>query len=462
MADLYILLDFGSTFTKITVADAGRKSVVHTARFPSTVRTDARICLEQCCDSARAALGADAFDGAMKLSTSSAAGGLRMAVIGLSKTLSLTAARNAAFGAGAKIIGSFIGELSDSDMRELEGMDVEIILFCGGYENGSTRSLEHNARKIAASAVAAPVIFAGNSQVDMIVRQILVNGNKTCYIVPNIIPQVGELRTGPTEEIIRNVFMNTIVNMKGLSKVQSFLDAPIVPTPAAVLSAGELLSLGTESQTGTGPLMIVDIGGATTDIHSYVEQTPHEGARLMGSPEPYARRTVEGDMGMRESSISLAEEIGWDTIAGRAGVDVDTLKRSIRRRVESVGYVPDSEHERKIDHEIASGAARVSARRHSGRVKYIHASNCPAVQYGKNVSRVGTVVGTGGPLVNSDHPGEILRNVCRGTTSETEVLLPDTAKFYLDKQYVLYAAGLLRPYNAELAFSIMMNSMTRI
>ncbi len=462
MAEHYIITDFGSTFTKVTVVDKSQAAVVHTARFPSTVRSDAMICFKQCMESARVVLGDRSFNQALKLSTSSAAGGLRMVVIGLSKTLSLAAARNAAFGAGAKIVGSFIGELTDDDVHELEGMDVEIILFCGGYENGSTLSLAHNADKLAMARLSAPIIFAGNSQMAHDVRKALVNGGKTCYIVPNIIPQVGKLETKPTEEIIRHVFMNSIVNMKGLAQVQARLDAPVMPTPAAVLAAGELLSLGTVKQEGMGPLMIVDVGGATTDIHSYVDQMPHEGARLAGSPEPYTRRTVEGDMGMRESSISLAEEIGWEAMAENVGVSTQKLRDSIRRRIEKTDFVPEDELEKKIDHEIAASAVRISARRHSGRVKHIHASNCTAVQYGKNVSQIRTVVGTGGPLVNSDHPGGILRSVCRHTAKETEVLLPDAAEFYLDKRYVFYAAGLLRQFDDEAAFSIMRDSMARI
>ena len=79
----------------------------------------------------------------MKLSSSSAAGGLRMAVVGLTPTLSNTAGRNAAFGAGAKILGSFSGRLTEEDIAALEALDLEILLFCGGYENGATSTVLH-------------------------------------------------------------------------------------------------------------------------------------------------------------------------------------------------------------------------------------------------------------------------------------------------------------------------------
>lgn len=86
-----ILIDFGSTFTKVAVADLAAGRMVATGRFPSTVRTDARIGLGQCFGLAKEAIGADAFEKAVKLSSSSAAGGLRMAVVGLTPTLSNTA-----------------------------------------------------------------------------------------------------------------------------------------------------------------------------------------------------------------------------------------------------------------------------------------------------------------------------------------------------------------------------------
>jgi len=42
----------------------------------------------------------------------------------------------------------------------------------------------------------------------------------------------------------------------------------MMPTPAAVLGALELLSQGCEDEQGIGELMAVDVGGATTDIYS--------------------------------------------------------------------------------------------------------------------------------------------------------------------------------------------------
>lgn len=457
-----ILIDFGSTFTKVAVADLAAGRMVATGRFPSTVRTDARVGLGQCFGLAKEAIGADAFEKAVKLSSSSAAGGLRMAVVGLTPTLSNTAGRNAAFGAGAKILGSFSGRLTSEDIAALEALDLEILLLCGGYENGAVSTVLHNAEALSAARLSCPVIYAGNSAVDGPVRTLFAQRGKECFTVENIIPNVGLLNTAPTEAIIRDVFMKRIVNMKGLGTVQGSIDQVLMPTPAAVLEAGALLSRGTPQQPGLGPLMIVDVGGATTDIHSYAEPVPFEGARVLGAPEPYQKRTVEGDMGMRESSICLVREIGCEKMAAGLGIAPEALAASIQKRVDTTSFLADSDIEQRIEEAIAQGAVRVSARRHAGHIEHVHSANCTALQLGKNLTEVHTVIGTGGPLINSTNPRAALEGVLADPGKEPDILLPRQADFYLDADYVLYAAGLLRHLDDDVALTVMKNSLKKL
>lgn len=457
-----VLIDFGSTFTKLAVACFEQKKIIFTAKFPSTVRTDARVGLKQCFDAARQVIGEQAFKAAIKLSSSSAAGGLRMAVIGLTPTLSITAGRNAAFGAGAKILGSFSGMLSREEVMQLEKMDTEIILLCGGYENGNKSMVLHNAQAIADSSITSPVIFAGNSVVASTVRGMFINKHKECFVVKNIIPNVGMLDTQSTEEVIRNVFLKRIINMKGLDKIKGSIDQMLMPTPAAVLEAGELLALGTDSQDGLGPLMIVDIGGATTDIHTYIEQKSYSGAKIMGAAEPFAKRTVEGDMGMRESSICLMHEVGSQKLAYKVGIPAEQLEASINMRINTTKFVADTQAEMRVDQEIASAAAYISARRHAGHIEYVHSSNCNVIQLGKNLTELRTVVGTGGPIINSMSPKQILKQVLADPIKEAETLLPNTASFFVDRDYVFFAAGLLKQFDKDLALSIMKNSLQRL
>ena len=119
-----VLVDFGSTYTKMAAADLKDHRIIATAHFPSTVATDASIALSECYEAAREAIGPEAFEDAYKIASSSAAGGLRMAVTGLSPSLSIQAGRSAAFGAGAKILKTCSGLLKDTDIEELEKLPI--------------------------------------------------------------------------------------------------------------------------------------------------------------------------------------------------------------------------------------------------------------------------------------------------------------------------------------------------
>lgn len=457
-----VMIDFGSTFTKVVLVDMKKREVLLSDKFPSTVHTDARVGLNQCFQAVKSRLTEEEFEQALKLSTSSAAGGLRMAVVGLTKSLSITAGRDAVFGAGAKVMGTFHGSLTEQQIRELEGLDLEIILLCGGYENGNVTMVLHNAKMIAESGIHVPVVYSGNRQAAKQVRMLMSSHKKECFIIDNILPNVGVLNIEPSQEIIRHLFMQRITNMKGLADVKESLGDILMPTPAAVLTAGELLSNGTENQEGFGPMMMVDVGGATTDIYSFNVNTGYEGAKMVGVAEPFGKRTVEGDMGMRESSVCLYNEMNAEELAAEAKVSEAQLRAGIDKRITETSFLADSEEEYQIDQTIARNAVRISARRHAGKLEDTYYGNCDQVQRGKNLTDIVTVIGTGGPIINSRHPELILKQVEKKTKKDDYILLPEKVETYIDKEYVFFAAGLLRKYDEEAALEIMKKSIIKI
>lgn len=458
--DNAILIDFGSTYTKLTCVDLRERRVVLTDRFASTVHTDARIGLHQCFDVARRELGEQRFAEAVKLSSSSAAGGLRMAVIGLTRTLSVVAGKNAAYGAGAKIMKNYFGAMTREQTLDLETSSAEIVLLCGGYEHGNRSMVLHNAKMLSESGLSVPVIYAGNSDAGQEVRTILSQGGKECFMVNNIIPAVGVLDIAPAEEIIRHIFMKRITNMMGMSKVQEEIGEILMPTPAAVLAAGTLLSQGTEQQEGIGPMMMVDVGGATTDVYSFNKNRGFRGSKVIGAPEPYAKRTVEGDMGMRESSICLLEEAGAAALARGAGVTETRIQEAIQHRITERSYLADTAEEAEIDHEIARQAVGISVRRHAGHIENVRIGSRQN-QVGKNLTEIKTLIGTGGVIVNNAQPMDILRTAkLQGGESE-DVLVPRDLEILTDHDYVFYAAGLLRNLDEDAALAIMKRSIGR-
>ena len=455
-----ITVDFGSTFTKVVVVNLLEKKIELTGKVPSTVGSDASICLEQCFELAKETIGEDEFKHSKKLASSSAAGGLRMSVIGLTESLSMLAGKSAALGAGAKVINHYNGILTDEMIQELENCKTEIILFCGGYEHGNTSMVLQNAEKLARSSVNVPIIYSGNSDLLPDIRKIMRTYVKKCFTVENIIPSIGVLNTHAVQEVIRTLFLDQIIDMKGFDIVKNEFDNQLVPTPVAVLNAGTLLSKGTKKTKGLGAVLIVDIGGSTTDIYSFNENKRFEGAKMVGLDEPFGKRTVEGDLGMRESSIGVIESGDISHALEHAHVSEEQFRQSIKKRMEDIDYLPTCEKERRIDDAIARSAVHLAARRHAGRVEPSFSQNYLQIQFGKNISEISKVIGTGGILVHNQNAAKIMKEAEK-LQEEKGVLLPNRIEPYLDTNYVLFSSGLLREVDEEAAMEIMLTSIQK-
>ena len=213
----------------------------------------------------------------------------------------------------------------------------------------------------------------------------------------------------PTQEIIRNLFLTRITDMKGLSAVKQCFDNDLMPTPAAVLAAGTLLNKGTDSYPGFGPVLMADVGGATADVYSFNENKAFDGARKIGLEEPFSKRTVEGDLGMRETSGEVLRQGRTHEIAAEIGISEERLTASVENRVQHIDFLPDCEAEKKIDDAIASLTVSTAVRRHAGRVEEFFSKRTGMIQIGKKLSDVQRIIGTGGILVYNDDPAKILK-----------------------------------------------------
>jgi uncharacterized protein (TIGR01319 family) len=179
----------------------------------------------------------------------------------------------------------------------------------------------------------------------------------------------------------------------------------------------------------------VDVGGATTDVHSVVELDPEESglAREVVAVTPVTR-TVEGDLGMRWSAVTTVEQAGLDELADAA-----------RRRHDDPAYLPADDVESEVDEAIARAAVGLALRRHAGRSKVVVSPEGRVVERtGKDLREVHLVVGSGGILRNGR--GGVAARVFEGSLGEDVEggwQLPRRASVVVDRDYVLAAAGLL-------------------
>ena len=304
-----LLIDFGSTYTKVTAADLETREILGTAASYTTVETDINEGLEKALAKLFDKTGEIDFDA--RFACSSAAGGLKMISCGLVPELTAEAAKQASLGAGAKVMKVYSYQLTEGDKAEIEALKPDIFLLTGGTDGGNKNNIIANAKMLAVSKGDFPILLAGNRNAADECRRILEEAGKKVIVTENVMPRFNELNIGPAQSKIREIFLERIISAKGLSEASQLISGIMMPTPAAVLTAMELLSKGTESQSGWGDLIGVDVGGATTDVYSMSYGEPNGvNTVIKGLPEPYAKRTVEGDIGMRYSAQGIADAAG--------------------------------------------------------------------------------------------------------------------------------------------------------
>lgn len=438
-----LMIDFGSTYTKTVAVDLDTGTLLGTSQSPTTVRENIMIGLDAAMELLYQKTGKIDFD--HKLACSSAAGGLRMVAIGFVRELTAEASKRAALGAGAKVIDVFSYGLGPDDLARLKSIDPDVILLAGGTDGGNQTVLLENAQLLAEAGLRAPVVVAGNKKAAHKAAKILSDAGIEAILTENVLPQVDVLNVEPARHAIQEVFMQRIVLAKGLDRAQSFVQRILMPTPMAVLNAAQLLAEGTDDQAGLGELVIVDVGGATTDVHSVAKMITGGNTVIKGLPEPYCKRTVEGDLGIRFNAISIVEMAGEKKVLANAGlengvVDLAAFARQLGTATEKIAQ---SAQEAKIDLGLARTATEIAIARHAGTVEEVHyVDGKVRQQIGKDLSEVKALIGTGGVFAYGAHGVEVLASALYDP-DQPQSMRPRTPSMYIDSHYCLFAVGLL-------------------
>ena len=463
--DAYLLIDFGSTYTKLTAVDIEKEEIIATAKDITTIEDDIMIGFEKAYLKIEQMLKDKDVNFVKKLACSSAAGGLKMIAIGLVPDLTAEAAKRAALGAGARVLKVYSYELSLSEIEEIKNSDLDIILLAGGTNGGNKECIVHNAKMLAENQVKLPIVVAGNKVASDEIRRVFTEAEMYFSVTENVMPKLNELNVEPAREEIRKVFMEKIIDAKGLRNAEDFVKGILMPTPAAVLKAARVLSEGSDEERGLGDLMVIDIGGATTDVHSIAEGEPTKaGVNTRGLEEPFAKRTVEGDLGMRYSAVSLREAAGSRKMRKYLGdterkIDIDA---NCKYRIEHIKMVPITKEEIHFDEAMAKVATELSMERHVGTIESVYTPmGAMYTQIGKDLMEVKYVIGTGGVLVHSDNPQDILK-AGAFSAENPAYLKPRNARYLIDKTYILSAMGLLSKDYPDKAVRIMKKYLVKV
>ena len=451
-----LLIDFGSTYTKVTAVDLETETLLGTAASYTTVQTDineglnnALAILEK-----KTGISPEAFDA--RYACSSAAGGLKMISCGLVPELTAEAAKQASLGAGAKVMKVYSYQLTASDAAEVEALKPDIFLLTGGTDGGNKDNIIANAKTLAAMEAKFPIIVAGNRNAADECKQILEEAGKQVIVCENVMPRFNQLNIEPAQGKIREVFLDRIIKAKGLSEASQLISGIMMPTPAAVLSAMELLSKGTETEKGIGDLVGVDVGGATTDVYSMSEGSPMGvNTVIKGLPEPYAKRTVEGDIGMRYSAKGIAEAAGIPWVSRVAGLSEEQTETLLEEITTKTDTLPETPELKALDFALASLAVKIGMTRHAGTIEKVYTPIGETyLQEGKDLRGAEKVIVTGGSLIHAERVKDIAANALYDV-AEMASLKPLKAEILLDEKYILSAMGLLAQHEPDIALRMM-------
>jgi len=415
-----LCVDFGSTFTKAVLVDPGSGELLGAAATPTMLGTDVldgyRTLLQR--------LGVR--DGTPTLACSSAGGGLRLAVVGHERQVTAEAGHRVGLSAGAKVVHVSAGRLDRAGVAALRAARPDLLLLVGGTDGGNADVLRHNATWLARARLAVPVVVAGNLAARDEVEAILGTTRRRTVLAANVLPEIGLIAPDSARSAIRAAFLEHVIGGKGLSRGPLFARLVRAPTPDAVLRGVEVLA-----EAHGVDILVVDVGGATTDVYSCVTPRGEDATLRKDVVGPlWHARTVEADLGMRWTADGVVEAAAREALPTSAG-----LAAYAGSLPERPAHLPVDARERAMDLELARLAVLVAVRRH-GRPGQ-------TAQRARSLGNVGLVVGSGGVVRHNDSPG--VRGILEAVTSDHGGgwKVPTGARVGVDTAYLLFAMGLL-------------------
>jgi hypothetical protein len=282
-------------------------------------------------------------------------------------------------------------------------------------------------------------VYAGNSIVADDTRELLERAGFRVRVTANVYPAIDELDILPARAVIHDAFEEHITHAPGMERIGEIVTGRILPTPGAVLLASEALAYA------LGDLVVVDVGGATTDVHSITDGSPELSA-LQTEPQPHSKRTVEGDLGTFVSARHVAE-----------------MMPEAERPSVLPPAVPSTPDERAAAESLARFAALTGVHRHAGKLMHLYTpTGRQTAARGRDLTACRLIIGTGGALTRLPGGIETLQ-LTRGAAGGEWMLPPRDARCVLDADYVFACCGaLLAHFPAEAVVALMQRSIGEI
>lgn len=438
---LTIVIEIGSTITKATAFLIQNESLTYLGRGYSLTTVnqgDVTIGLEKALNDLKTKLKLNNVSNYNIYGNSSAAGGLKMTVHGLVPEMTAKAAKEAALGAGAVVKLVTSGKINDEDIKRIEKISPKLILLAGGVDWGEETIILDNAKALSSLTNKPPIIYAGNIAIKDEVNRILTDRGFQVYLTQNVYPRLDELNIDPVKKIIQEAFEKHITEGPGMGKVKEWIKGHLMPTPGAVMNAISLL------YEELGDILGFDVGGATTDVHSITEGD--EELRLITPyPEPKAKRTVEGDLGVYVSATHVLNLLNNDE------------RKNIEEYIPFLSPIPLQEKEIELSKILAQKAVETALLRHVGELKHTFSpTGRGSYVWGRDLTKIKWVVGTGGTFSFLPGMKEVLEKLFSNRPA-SRLLLPREPQILIDENYLLSSIGTLAYQDSAFNKKILLN-----
>ncbi|MDM8533360.1 GlmL-related ornithine degradation protein [Clostridiaceae bacterium HSG29] len=449
-----LVAEIGSTTTVVNAFNdihTENPKFISQGQAPTSVTEgDVNIGLNNAINDMKNRLDADLIEYDKLLATSSAAGGLKMTVHGLVYDMTVKAAKEAALGAGANLHMVTSGRLRRTDIKRILEIKPNIILIAGGVNYGERDTALYNAEVIANLDIDVPVIYAGNIENQEEIKLIFEEASKGeyLYIVENVYPVIDTINVEPARKVIQDVFEEHIIHAPGMERIKELVNGNIIPTPGAVMEASKLL------KDDIGDIITIDVGGATTDIHSVTEGS-EEISNILLSPEPVAKRTVEGDLGVYVNMENIVELVGAKKLMALLDISNDEFEEAIK----TYKPIPETDIEKKFVERLTLEATLISSHRHAGGFRDLFANGGKkTLAEGKDLTSVKYILGTGGALTRLPNRIQILKEIAM--SNKGDKLLPNKeAQILIDNDYIMASLGVLSKEYKNAALVLLKKSL---
>ncbi len=188
---------------------------------------------------------------------SSANGGLSTLIIGVTNSFSLKFATNIAYNSGINIIDTILFSNIKEYAIPVELIDVVIIV--GGIDSVSG-IFDENLLKYLKNIKYSNIVYVGSALEAKFIRENIEN----IVILDNIVNNKLQVEEEGLKHYLTNLYQADIIGKEDIKELYKITENQIYSTPYIVNSSLEHLN---EKFDVVDPFILIDIGGATTDIH---------------------------------------------------------------------------------------------------------------------------------------------------------------------------------------------------